>query len=49
MFTKATFHFIPAAFSSGIKRLGRKADSLFLSNSEDDKDEQSCVWFYAVY
>lgn len=48
LFTKATFQFIPAVFSSGIKRVGRKFDPLFLSDSEDDKDEQSYIWFYDV-
>ena len=39
VFTKANFQFIPAAFSLGIKRMGRKTDTLFLSESEDAKDE----------
>jgi hypothetical protein len=29
--------------------MGRKADTLFLSESEDAKDEKSCIWFYEVY
>ena len=39
VFAKATFQFIPAAFSLGIKRMGRKPNPLFLSECEGVKDE----------
>ena len=47
-FSETTIEIVPTSFSSGIKRIGRKADSSFLSGSED-KNKLSCVWFYDVH
>jgi hypothetical protein len=38
-FTNTHIQFLPAVFSSGIQRMRGKADRLFLSDGEDDKDE----------